>query len=183
MRKREFLRNLARTSICGEDIAADLLVPPPLGTVKCSIELRELPTGNFTGKNIRLAVAGGVGTVRHCVRYCGGHHQMIRRDWECTCGAEVVWREIKLLERYGLWEVNDFSPAPSPENMSMGGSFIVIHGCDPSREFTVDAAMDTASTAMSPFLRAFNRAAHRLLRRDRSYFENPPRPWRRLFDW
>ncbi len=183
MRKREFLRNLARTSICGEDIAADLLVPPPLGTVKCSIELRELPTGNFTGKNIRLAVAGGVGTVRHCVRYCGGHHQMIRRDWECTCGAEVVWREIKLLERYGLWEVNDFSPAPSPENMTMGGSFIVVHGCDPSREFTVDAAMDTASAAMSPFLRAFDRAAHRLLRRDRSYFENPPRPWQRLFDW
>ncbi len=182
-REREFLRNIARTSICGEAVAADLLTPPALGTVKCSIELRELPTHNFTGRNIQLSVAGEVGTVRHCVRYCGGHHQLVRREWECTCDAEIVRREINRLEKYGLWELNDFSPAPSPENMYMGGSFIVVHGCDPCREFTVDAAMCNPGIAMSALLRAFESAALRLLRRDRSYFENPPRPWRRLFDW
>ncbi len=182
-RQREFLRNLARTSICGEAVAADLLTPPALGTVKCSIELRELPTSNFTGKNIQLSVAGEIGTVRCCTRHSGDHYQMVRREWECTCDAKIVWREINRLERYGLWEVNDFSPAPSPENMFVDGCYIVVHGCDPSREFTVDAAMFTASASMSPFMRAFNRAAHRLLRRDRSYFERPPRPWQRLFDW
>ena len=172
---REFFRRFAATSIYGESFAAEVCSPSPLGTVTCSIERREGPMQHLMGQNIQMSFTGEVGTVRYIDR-----QYRSERKWECTCDAAVVRRELYQLERYGLWELNDFMP--SMKNI-MGGLQLFVRGCDPVREFTVDAGLFAASLALSPFMRSFNRAAFRLLQRDRSYFENPPRPWRRLFEW
>ncbi len=172
---REFFRRFAATSIYGEAFAAEVCSPSPLGTVTCSIERREGPMQHLMGQNIQISITGNIGNVRYFNR-----QYRSEKKWECTCEAAVIRRELDRLERYGLWELNDFIPSIKD---FMGGSQLFIRGCDPVRELIVDAGLFEAGSALSPFMRSFNRAAHRLLRRDRSYFENPPRPWRRLFEW
>ena len=172
---RELLRRFAATSIYGEAFAADVCRPSPLGTVTCSIERREGPMQHLMGQNLQLSVTGETGTVRYIDR-----QYRSEKKWECACDAAVVRRELGRLERYGLWELNDFEPE---DTFLLHASHMFVRGCDPAREFSVDAVLIAASCAQSPFMRSFSRAAFRLLRRDRSHFENPPRPWRRLFDW
>jgi len=172
--QREFLRRLAGTSVCGEAFAADVCRPSPVGTLTCSIESRELPLANLRGVNLLLSVSEGAGTVRYC-----GRHNFFEKDWACVCPPQVVLREIRRLEKFGLWELNDC--APVVPNTMMGGSYMIVRGCDPAREIAVDAALFAADCALSPFLRAFDRAAFRLLNLDREYFSAPPRSWRRLF--
>lgn len=175
-KQRESLRRLAGTSICGEAFAADVCRPSPVGTLTCSIELRELPVANLFGVNLLLSVSADVGNVRYFARHNG-----LEKNWACVCARKVILREIEHLEKYGLWELNDFLPSPLLGNTFMDGSYMIVRGCDPARDFNVDATLFTAGVAASPFLRAFDRAAERLLNLDRSHFAAPPRPWWRLF--
>ena len=158
----------AATSIRSEQSIARLFSDDSACELAYLIESFESPFHHRNGFSISLSVEAGKGSVAYFSRVQGAE-----LTWECNITAIRLRREISVLERRGLWEINDFIPSVQ----LMDGTCLIVRAIDRDRDLSVDACLMNSDYAMSSLLRSFHCAAFRLLNRNRDYFAHSSNTW------
>ena len=149
---------------------------PAASGVMVQAESKDFPVRALHGQLISLHVSEMGCRVRHFERYSGIAEP---REWSISATPSVVRREVRRLERLGLWELSD-SEARLGDDVMADGDYWVVRAMDFDRKIYSDACLSYPDSSAFPHIRRIHRCLNRLVNLKRQHFLRQSR-WGRLF--